>query len=141
MKASKFLSDSRATYTITYNSNDSLINLAEGLAFNDHVEAYAYNYYAFPVHNTTIGDIDVTIILTSFSGDPDLYVSFKDLRPNATSYDYKANNYESETLTIPWEEGIKQDCPQFQKEYNFGEKTYCMLYIAVLGNTESNYSI
>ena len=90
VKATSFLSDGRATYTMTYNSGDNAINLSEGLAFNDHVELDRYNTYTFPVLNNTIGDTDVTIILTTFSGDSDLYVSFKNPKPDKENYEYKA---------------------------------------------------
>jgi len=75
---------------MTYNSGDNAINLSEGLAFNDHVELDRYNTYTFPVLNNTIGDTDVTIILTTFSGDSDLYVSFKNPKPDKENYEYKA---------------------------------------------------
>jgi hypothetical protein len=72
--------DLTATYQIVASTDDDIMNLQEGMALNDRVDTDSYKYYAFPVLENW--DTDVTIVVSTFSGDPDLYVSTSIFKPN-----------------------------------------------------------
>lgn len=130
--ADKFLPDLSATFIITLNIGNGTILLSEDVPYTGVVVKNEYSYFMFPVHYSTE---DITISLTCISGDADLYVSVNpnNTHPSFTNYDYKATSFENEKLTLTWEQNIVPICKGVEKEYKFGNKSHCYVYIGVYG--------
>lgn len=92
----------------------------------------------FPIH---YNHEDVTISVTAFTGDPDMYISAEKRSPTKDDNDYASSNYGSEVFTLIWEDKLKEECPDLPEEYTFGDETHCNLYIGVFGFEPSSYSI
>jgi hypothetical protein len=139
--ATYFTSDDSASYSIMYNIGNGTISLQEAVPYMDEVGHNEYKYYLFPIY---LNHEDVTITVTAMTGDPDLYVSVNPENPKPTqlSFDFSASAFGSETLSMTWEQKLAEACPSLPDEYQFGDLTYCMLYIGVYGsNSPSTYSI
>jgi hypothetical protein len=126
-----------ASYSILFTSGSGSTSLQENVAFNDEVEQGNYKYYIFPLHYS---HEDITITVTSLSGDPDIYISANN-KPDKDTFDYSSSSYGSETLTIIWEDKLKAACPDLPETYSFGDPMHCNLHIAVFGFEQSSYSI
>lgn len=98
-----------ATYSVTYTSGSGVINLQEGISFNDEVDEKEYKYYKFPIN---VNHEDITIAITAFTGDPDLYVSVGNPTPTKENCDHTFSSYGSELATLIWEEDLKEQCPR-----------------------------
>jgi hypothetical protein len=136
--ANEFAADLSATYSITYSTGDGTVRLQEGVQFMDDVSEGNYKFYNFPVHDF---HEDVNIKITSYSGDPDLYLSVhsNNTKPSRESYDFASNGFGSEVMTLTWEQGLRDVCPK-RPDYD-RDPQLCMLYLSVFGYRNSSYSI
>ena len=138
--ADKFLPDHSATFIITLNIGNGTILLSEDVPYTGVVVKGEYSYFMFPVHYSTE---DISISLTCISGDADLYVSVNpnNTHPSFGSHDYKATSFENEKLTLTWEQNIVPICKGVEKEYKFGNKSHCYVYIGVYGFDSATFII
>jgi hypothetical protein len=138
--ADKYTADKSATYLINFNAGDGTFILSEDIPYTNVVLEHEYNYYLFPIH---FDHEDVKISITVFSGDPDLYVSLDPQNPNPTTvnYDYRSSSFGNEAITLIWENGLENKCPDLPENYRFGDRIHCYLYIGVYGYHTSTYSI
>jgi hypothetical protein len=125
-------SDNTTSYSIVYTSGDGVLTLSEGVALKDRVDTGQFRYYLFPVAGV---NESITIILTDFSGDPDLYLSLNPLVPHPSPqyYDLAGEHYGGETVTIQWTLERKALC--------HSSTHICGLYISVFGYTEAAFSL
>ena len=90
----------------------------------------SYQYYSFRV---TDAHSNVTIILTSTDGDPNLYVSFTNSHPTTVVNDLRAESSEGEVIYFDW------TSPIIQSNRN-GDMTG-MYYMAVYGRTPAIWDL
>jgi hypothetical protein len=137
VQPSEFSADQSATYSITYSTGDSSVRLQEGVQFVDDVKDGSYKFYSFPVYEF---HEDISIRVTSFSGDPDLYLSIhpNNTKPDINSHDFASIAFGGEILTLTWEQGFKDICA---RKPTMDSEPVCMLYMSVLGYHSSSYSI
>jgi hypothetical protein len=130
--AEKFLPDHSATYVVSYSAGNGSVFLAQDVPYTGVVSEEQYSYFIFPVH---FSHEDVTISVTALSGDPDIFISVDPKNPNPTAEkcDFRSTNFGDEKITITWESGLKEKCPNLPKNYTFGQKTECYLYVSVYG--------
>lgn len=138
VQAFEFTADHSATYSLTYSTGDTTVRLQEGVQYADDVDEGAYKYYSFPVHEA---HEDISIKLTTFSGDPDLYLSIhpNNTKPDRDNYDFLSSAFGGEVMTLNWEQGLSDVCPK-QAEYT-SDPQLCMLYIGVYGYKQASYTI
>ncbi|OMJ70119.1 hypothetical protein SteCoe_31973 [Stentor coeruleus] len=135
-----YLADNTSTYVVAFTCGDANMILSEDVPVTGVVIENEYNYYTFPIH---YNHEDVTISITALTGDPDMYISVDPLNPNPTyrEYDFVSTTFGSEYITLVWELGLKDKCPEVPDDYNFGDKTECNVYIGVHGYETSTYII
>ena len=135
-----FLSDNSATYMVSFTTGDGNVILSEDIPFTGVVVEEDYDYYLFPIH---YNHEDVTLSLSVLSGDADLYISTNPLNPNPTKdlYNFKSTQFGSESITLVWENGLREQCIGLPDTYTFGDKSQCFLYIGVFGYHTSTYII
>ena len=90
----------------------------------------SYQYFSFRVNDPRS---NVTIILTSTDGDPNLYVSFTDSHPTTMVNDLRAESSESEVLYFDWTSAII-------RTNRAGDMTGTY-YMAVYGRTAAIWNI
>ena len=61
-----------SNYTITGSTDRSVVTLEEGEAYRGVVDKHDYEYYQF---RADVPNADITFAITSFGGDPDLFVA------------------------------------------------------------------
>jgi hypothetical protein len=88
---------SGSNYTLTAVTSEMTTQLLNGVPQTDTLVQGTWEYFSFDV--PTAG-VDVSIILTAITGDPDLYVSNHTDRPNTTNYDYTARAYGTDAISI-----------------------------------------
>lgn len=138
VQANEFTSDLSATYSITYSTGDTTVRLQEGVQFVDDVSEGNYKFYSFPVHES---HEDISLSVTTFSGDPDLYLSVhpNNTKPDRDHHDFASNAFGGEVMTLNWEQGLRDICPK-RPDYS-SDPQLCMLYISVFGYRSASYSI
>lgn len=138
VQANEFSADLSATYSITFSTGDGTVRLQEGVQFVDDVNEGNYKFYSFPVHES---HEDISIKVTTFSGDPDLYLSVNpnNTRPDRDHHDFASNAFGGEVMTLNWEQGLRDTCPK-REDYS-SDPQLCMLYIAVFGYRNASYTI
>ena len=140
VQADRFSVNGTATYSITYNIGNGTAMLTEDVPYRGQVINNEYNYFTFPIH---ANHEDITFSVTALSGDPDIYISVdpENTKPTKQKNDFRSNNFGSETLTLTWEQGLKEKCPDLPDEYHHGDPINCMIYIGVFGYSASTYTI
>ena len=138
--AEKFLPDLSATFAVSYSAGSGAVHLSEDVPYTGVVGENTYSYFVFPVH---FSHEDVTISVTTLSGDPDMFISVSpnNTKPTVDKCDFKATNFGDEKITITWESGLKEKCPNLPKNQTFGNKTECKMYIGVYGFEVSTFTI
>ena len=136
----EYLPDNSSTYVVSFTTGDGPISLSEDVPFTGVVLEGDYSYYTFPIHYS---HEDVTISVTVMSGDPDLYISVSPSNPSPTNsqYDFKSTTFHNEAITLIWEQGLEEKCPDLPETYKFGDPVHCYLYIGVYGYHTSHYVI
>jgi hypothetical protein len=110
------------SYTLTVSSSESSVTLQDGVPLNHELEAHEWAYYVIPVNSMQ----DLTVTLTSITGDPDLYVSTIDRFPDGDNHQWSSLQYLSDSVTIP------------HTDDNF---CLCNFYIGVYAWTATSYAI
>jgi hypothetical protein len=113
-------------YQISFTTENSILMLQPGVAVNDAVDAKEYSYFSFAMPP---GRLALRIILTPLSGDPDLFVSAKTMRPLMDNFTWRSSAYGADTLTIAPISQPSVAC------------TDCIYYIGVYGYQASSFSI
>lgn len=138
--ATKFDNDDIASYYIEIASGDDSVMLGEDVSVPGNVDDGVYRYYSFPVHYL---HEDLSITLMVLSGDPDLFISFNysNPRPSKSNYDISSYEYGSELVSLLWEDTLSKLCPDLRENYVHGESHGCFMFIGVVSDTSSSYSI
>ena len=122
-------------FTITATLSNDILILQDGQSINGEIKAKKYDYYQIEIDDL---EKDFTISLTSFSGDPDLYISlnnnFGSIRPTKSNYTWYSNHYGSDLITISHHDP-KRKC---NISINLIQ---CIYIIAIYGYRNSIYSI
>lgn len=113
-----------------YVAGDVVIKeLVPGEAMQGSLQAHDYVYYSIPGMHSL--EQDLTIAVTPFSGDPDLYVSIKEKHPTMTDYTWSRAHLGGDTITIPAENadgcGAKENCVYYIGIYGYAAATYTVL--------------
>eukprot|EP00467_Chlorarachnion_reptans_P026381 CAMPEP_0114512822 /NCGR_PEP_ID=MMETSP0109-20121206/15203_1 /TAXON_ID=29199 /ORGANISM="Chlorarachnion reptans, Strain CCCM449" /LENGTH=2525 /DNA_ID=CAMNT_0001692577 /DNA_START=282 /DNA_END=7859 /DNA_ORIENTATION=- len=87
-----------AIYTVVASTKFVSTMLLDGVPIRDEVNYRQYDYFEVFVDRT---DMDLTVTVTAFSGDPDLYVSTATEHPGPHSFNYSARLYGEDSVTIP----------------------------------------
>jgi hypothetical protein len=109
-------------YTIIASTSSTITQLQDGVLVHGSGLSGETVYYRLWVNDPSA---DVTLTVTSFSGDPDLYVSTTVSQPNSTEYDWKATSYQSDSITVPHtDEKFCSNCWFFIGVYCFSSTTF-----------------
>lgn len=108
-----------ASYAIIAATADATIPLQNGVPQREHVETGKWQYFSIRVDNP---DNALSIVVTPFTGDPDLYVSHYTQRPNETSYEKQSSRYGADSV-------------------DFEPAAVATYYIGVKAYTNSTFSI
>lgn len=88
-----------AYYNIEITKNDSIALLSAGVPLYERIPSHSYQYFKFRL--TLNANMTIKVQKKSFAGDPSVYVSTTNERPNATSYQWKSESaFRSEELKI-----------------------------------------
>ena len=138
--AEKFLPDLSATFVVSYSAGSGAVHLSEDVPYTGVVAENMYSYFIFPVH---FSHEDVTISVTTLSGDPDIFISVSpnNTKPTIEKSDFRSTSFGDEKITITWESGLKEKCPNLPKNHTFGNKTECKMYIGVYGFQITTFTI
>ena len=113
-------------YIITASLDNTIVALIDGTATSSNLKAESYNYFKFYVDKN---DAEVDIITTPFgNGDPDLYVSTKDMYPNKTNHEWAGIRFNADSVTIPsTDPNFCSDCWYYISVYAFTDVTFTIL--------------
>ena len=138
--AEKFLPDLSATFVVSYSAGSGAVLLAQDVPYTGVVGEDMHTYFIFPVH---FNHEDVIISVVALSGDPDIFVSVNpnNTKPTVSNCDFRSTSFGDEKLTITWESGLKEKCPNLPKNYTFGDKSECKMYIGVYGFQITTFTI
>ena len=138
--AEKFLPDLSATFVVSYSAGSGSVLLAQDVPYTGVVGENMYSYFIFPVH---FNHEDVIISVLALSGDPDIFVSVNpnNTKPTVDNCDFRSTSFGDEKMTITWEAGLKEKCPNLPKNYTFGDKSECKMYIGVYGFQITTFTI
>ena len=129
------VADGATSYTITATSSHGVTVLENGAPCNEVVNAGEYEYFKLFV---TAQLVEVQVIMTAFSGNPDVFVSLTEPYPNATSATWRSTDVEGDVITIsnvafdsrPKSEAL--DACLNPPEGSLATRA-CVLYISVFG--------
>jgi len=120
-------------YTISAKLSESTITLQDGVAIRDVVGPNMFEYF----HVTVVEpDADLTIAVTPFDGDPDLYIDIPpNYHPSKDNHTWASRGFGSDTLTLQ-AEAMKAYCTPDPIAARG-----CDYYIGVYGWTNTTFSI
>uniref|UniRef100_A0A7S4DNT6 Uncharacterized protein n=1 Tax=Lotharella globosa TaxID=91324 RepID=A0A7S4DNT6_9EUKA len=89
-----------AIYVLTVATQSTGVHLSDGIPVRGHLEHRKFDYYTIYVDRT---DMDLTVTVTAFDGDPDLYLSDSVTQPGPQNhrYNYSARLYGEDAITVP----------------------------------------
>jgi hypothetical protein len=120
-------------FTIVAKFEDNTITLQDSVAIRDVVGPRMYEYFKIKVVDP---DGDLTISVTPFSGDPDLYISpAPEAHPRKENYTWASRGFGGDTLTLQAEDMRKYCTPDSARGVG------CDIYIGVYGWTNTSFSI
>ena len=91
------VADGPTSFTITATSSHGVTVLENGAPCNEVVNAGEYEYFKLFV---TAQLVEVQVIMTAFSGNPDMFLSLTEPYPNATSATWRSTDVEGDVITI-----------------------------------------
>lgn len=125
----KFPGENIREYSISYQMNDVYTLLIENTAQIDEILEKNYNYYQYEISKkSTVTDLTVSV--TVFTGDPDLYIKIGKSKPDQNNFDFRSNKFGADIFTIEWEKIIE-----------LCKTDMCVITIGVFGYSNSKYSI
>lgn len=112
-------------FSVKYTTGNYIASIMEGFPEIGNLTKNDFAYYKYYVTNF---DGKITVSLTPFSGDPDLFISINSSRqmPTVADADYFSTTIGIDTIDIPLEEVMKKN-----KECHNLEKRECGIYIGV----------
>lgn len=116
-----------AAYQISISFEQSTLPLQPGVSISDHVSKGEVDYFSFFFNGA---DQILKIILTTFSGDPDMYVS--------TSLNHPGPG-EGESTWFSHDFG--SDILRIDPTVDTSACTGCIYYIAIVGSRDASYSL
>ncbi len=126
-------SASMARYSLVARREEAIVTLQEGLAMRDFVGAKEYKYFSVKVTEPTA---DLSIHLTSFTGDADLFVAVApNLHPTQENHTWASTGFGSDSLTIQAEE-MKENCTP-----DPARGVACDYFLSVFGWNNASFSI
>ena len=107
-----------AEYQVSFALEDAVLQLQTGVLVNDGVGSEEYSYFAIGVPP---GRQSLRVILTPNSGDPDLFISTSNSRPNFRNFTWRSIQYGTDSLTITTKEDPKacSGCTYYIGVYGF----------------------
>jgi len=91
------IGETNASYSLT--ASTGRIILQDGVTIEEDIGSHNWEYFALIVDGT---NSDLTIVVTDLaSGDPDLYVSTTNPKPDKKNFEYKEESIGADALTIP----------------------------------------
>jgi hypothetical protein len=111
-------------YSLVASVNDSAIVLRDGIAQEDHVDQTRNRYYSFELGTA---NCSVTFSITPFNGDPDLYISRDDPRPDENHNEKSAVVYGADTIVY--------DSPAPVGQYYIGVRGYISSLYTIVAST------
>jgi hypothetical protein len=114
------------SFTLSATSASGSTVLQDGVAVFGALDQEEYRYYRI-LFDSDAPNIDLTISLTAFSGDPDVYISTKYPQPNPTNSTWSGSAWGDDSVTIA------------RTDDNFC--SHCWYYIAVKAFQTSSYTI
>lgn len=129
VKSSQFLSNSSISFVITLQFDASFVNLQDNSPYSDKVSIDEYNYYLFPIKQTSW---DVIIQLKSLTMTIEIYIIISNFeaKPSRSHYNITANRAEMSEISIKRAEVDNLCYQQYQGIIAQGN---CSLYIGVYG--------
>uniref|UniRef100_A0A7S0IUW2 PA domain-containing protein n=1 Tax=Calcidiscus leptoporus TaxID=127549 RepID=A0A7S0IUW2_9EUKA len=123
---------SSASFTLSAASSGALTVLEDGTPMTAQaVAAGEYEYYKLFVSQPAV---DLQIIMTAFTGNPDLFVSTTSPKPNATNYEASSQDGEGDIIKINHQDQRLIACQ--------AQRRTCVVYMAVLGvDGNAQYSL
>ena len=114
---------SAATYSLTLSTAYAPLTLQDGIPVPGVVASGSYKYFSYSVQ-----DINTFLFITvsTITGDPDLYVSTSNNKPNVTSYQWRSTYSGSDTVVVK----------PTDKYFKTG-----IYYISIYAYTDSTFSI
>ena len=118
-------SASTARYSLVARREEAIVTLQEGLAMRDQVGAKEYKFFSIKV---TEPSADLSLFLTSFTGDADLFVAAAPkIHPSQENHTWASTGYGSDSLSIQAEE-MKEWCTP-----DPARGVACDFFIGILG--------
>ena len=97
--------DSKAYFTVTFASDDHITSLQDGVPLTQDLNGGETEYFVINVDENAPKDSSLDVTVTSFIGDPDLYVSNTVQKPTSSTPNTRvAMRYLEDTITIPADE-------------------------------------
>lgn len=85
-------------YSLTATTSAATTQLRDGIPFREDLPAKSYEYFYLDVDRV---DMDLTVSVTSFNGDPDLCISDVHDHPQHPNCTFSARAYRDDSYTIP----------------------------------------
>jgi len=122
-------------FTLTSRSTEAITVLEDGAPMAGIVNAGAYEFFKLYLSDKKV---DLELVLTVFSGNPDVYASVSPgiTRPNSTHFDFASEDAASDVLVLTHNAGPLVQCQ--------ARLDTCIVYISVRGTasaTASSYSL
>jgi len=123
----------RSEFRLLAKTHDATVTLHDGMAARDQVAGKSYAYYKVLVVNP---QLDLTLTVTPFSGDPDLYVGVPPVtRPTRDNHTWSSRSFGADSLTVQAAE-LKKHCEP-DPAIGLG----CSVYVGVHAWTDASFSI
>lgn len=122
-----------ARYSLVARRAEGIVALQDGVALRDEVGEGEYLYFSFKL---TDPEADVSIHLTPFNGDPDLFVApAPNARPSATNHTWASRSLGPDTLTLQCSD-MKTHCAP-----DPSRGLACDYFISVYGYENASFSL
>jgi len=117
-----------SAFVLTLSTSRGVTQLQEGIPLRAEQAARTYSYYKLHLDSND-ANIPLTITVSPFSGDPDIYVatSHFNQRPNATSYQWAGIAYMADSVTIAPTNPNYCLCTYYVGVFSFSACSYSIL--------------
>lgn len=123
----------KSEFRLLAKTHDATVTLHDGMAVRDQVAGKSYAYYKVLVVNP---QLDLTLIVTPLSGDPDLYIGVPPVtRPSRDNHTWASRSFGADSLTVQAAE-LKKHCEP-DPAIGLG----CSVYVGVHAWTDASFSI
>lgn len=120
-----------ATYSLVVSLQDTQFTLADGIPMSGSLGLLTWSYYTF--YDSHGSARDFRVVLTSTSGNADMFITLDGSTPTSMSYDYSSTNWMSDDQVT-----IKHSDSPYQICLDAGGATSCKFIIGIRGMSFSN---